>query len=177
VSERLLTAAELADRLALSTSIVLDWFEAGRLPGFKLGRVVRFRESEVPTAAAELIDLDSSDPGLEVGVYAGHASTSRAVAQETDDLDDVAFVGELLASVLVELVDRIRVLQGEPHALIAPRVGHWLGLSWLLRIAVGSQRYRQCFPIPIEVAEACDEPRLAVAGDPVSHLEGLLGEP
>lgn len=47
VSEKLLTAAELADRLALSTSTVLDWFEAGRLPGFKLGRVVRFRESEV----------------------------------------------------------------------------------------------------------------------------------
>jgi excisionase family DNA binding protein len=47
VSERLLTAAELAERLALSTSTVLDWFEAGRLPGFKLGRVVRFRESEV----------------------------------------------------------------------------------------------------------------------------------
>ena len=46
-SSRLLTAAELAERLALSTSTVLDWFEAGRLPGFKLGRVVRFRESEV----------------------------------------------------------------------------------------------------------------------------------
>jgi excisionase family DNA binding protein len=47
VSERLLTAAELAETLALSTSTVLDWFEAGRLPGFKLARVVRFRESEV----------------------------------------------------------------------------------------------------------------------------------
>lgn len=47
MSERLLTAAELAEHLALSTATVLDWFEAGRLPGFKLGRVVRFRESEV----------------------------------------------------------------------------------------------------------------------------------
>lgn len=47
MSDRLLTAAELAERLALSTSTILDWFEAGRLPGFKLGRVVRFRESEV----------------------------------------------------------------------------------------------------------------------------------
>lgn len=47
VSERLVTAAELGEHLALSTSTVLDWFEAGRLPGFKLGRVVRFRESEV----------------------------------------------------------------------------------------------------------------------------------
>ena len=47
MTERLLTAAELAERLALSTSTVLDWFEAGRLPGFKLGRVVRFREPEI----------------------------------------------------------------------------------------------------------------------------------
>lgn len=47
MTERLLTAAELGERLALSTATVLDWFEAGRLPGFKLGRVVRFREEEV----------------------------------------------------------------------------------------------------------------------------------
>lgn len=47
MSESLLTAAEIAERLALSTATVLDWWEAGRLPGFKLGRVVRFRESEV----------------------------------------------------------------------------------------------------------------------------------
>jgi excisionase family DNA binding protein len=45
--ERLLTARELGDVLGLSPSTVLDWFEAGRLPGFKLGRVVRFRASEV----------------------------------------------------------------------------------------------------------------------------------
>lgn len=47
MSERLLTAAELADRLALSTSTVLDWFGSGRLPEFKFERVVRFREDEV----------------------------------------------------------------------------------------------------------------------------------
>ena len=47
VIERLLTARELAELLGLSASTVLDWFEAGRLPGFKLGRAVRFRESEI----------------------------------------------------------------------------------------------------------------------------------
>ena len=47
VIERLLTARELAELLGLSASTVLDWFEAGTLPGFKLGRVVRFRESEI----------------------------------------------------------------------------------------------------------------------------------
>lgn len=47
VLERLLTARELAELLGLSAGTVLDWFEAGRLPGFKLGRSVRFRASEV----------------------------------------------------------------------------------------------------------------------------------
>jgi excisionase family DNA binding protein len=52
VTERLLTARELADLLGLSPSTVLDRFEAGDLPGFRLygGRVgapVRFRWSEV----------------------------------------------------------------------------------------------------------------------------------
>lgn len=45
--EPLITAAEVGELLKLSPSTVLDWFEAGRLPGFKLGRAVRFRESEV----------------------------------------------------------------------------------------------------------------------------------
>jgi excisionase family DNA binding protein len=52
MTERLLTARELADLLGLSTGTVLDRFEAGDLPGFRLygGRVgapVRFRWSEV----------------------------------------------------------------------------------------------------------------------------------
>ncbi len=46
-AERLLTAAEVAELLGFSTGTILDWFEADRLPGFKLGRAVRFRESEV----------------------------------------------------------------------------------------------------------------------------------
>ncbi|MBX6369890.1 MAG: helix-turn-helix domain-containing protein [Rhodospirillales bacterium] len=48
VIERLLTARELADVLGISADTALDWFEAGKLPGFKLnGRAVRFRWSEV----------------------------------------------------------------------------------------------------------------------------------
>jgi excisionase family DNA binding protein len=47
VIERLLTARELAELLGVSASTVLDWFEAGRLRGLKLGRVVRFRASVV----------------------------------------------------------------------------------------------------------------------------------
>lgn len=46
---RLLTARELADVLGLSAATVLDWFQAGKLPGFKLGRngPVRFSSDEV----------------------------------------------------------------------------------------------------------------------------------
>ena len=47
MSDRLLTARELAEYLGLSPSTILDWWEAGRLPGFKLGQAVRFRSSEV----------------------------------------------------------------------------------------------------------------------------------
>jgi excisionase family DNA binding protein len=46
-NDRLLSARELAEYLGLSASTVLDWFEAGRVPGFKLGAAVRFRASEV----------------------------------------------------------------------------------------------------------------------------------
>jgi len=46
--EKLLNARQLAEGLGISPHTVLDWFEAGLMPGFKLnGRSVRFREDEV----------------------------------------------------------------------------------------------------------------------------------
>ena len=57
MSERLLTARELAELLGLSAGTVLDWFERGDLPGFRLlgrkGGPVRFRESEVLAAVEQ----------------------------------------------------------------------------------------------------------------------------
>jgi excisionase family DNA binding protein len=51
VNEPLLTAREVAEILGLSPATVLDKFEAGELPGFKLGggraAPVRFRSSEL----------------------------------------------------------------------------------------------------------------------------------
>jgi predicted DNA-binding transcriptional regulator AlpA len=51
VADGLLTARELAAHLGMSAGWVLDEWEAGRLPGFKLGdgraAPVRFRLSEV----------------------------------------------------------------------------------------------------------------------------------
>jgi excisionase family DNA binding protein len=57
VSDRLLTAGEVADYLGLSTATVLDRWEAGDLPGFRLfgrkGGPVRFRLSEVEAVLEE----------------------------------------------------------------------------------------------------------------------------
>jgi excisionase family DNA binding protein len=51
LNDRLITAAELADYLGLSASTILDRWEAGDLPGFRLfgrkGGPVRFRLSEI----------------------------------------------------------------------------------------------------------------------------------
>ena len=51
MTERLLTARELAELLGLSAGTILDWHEAGRIPSFRLGArkggPVRFRLSEI----------------------------------------------------------------------------------------------------------------------------------
>ena len=44
---RLLTAAEVAAMLNVSPATVLDWHEQGKLPSYKLGKAVRFREDEI----------------------------------------------------------------------------------------------------------------------------------
>jgi excisionase family DNA binding protein len=50
VSERLLTARELAEVLGLKAGTVLDKWERGELPGYKFGRAVRFDLDEVLAA-------------------------------------------------------------------------------------------------------------------------------
>jgi len=48
VNTPLLTAREVGERLGMSSAWVLDKWEAGELPGFKLGnRAVRFRGAEI----------------------------------------------------------------------------------------------------------------------------------
>jgi excisionase family DNA binding protein len=43
----MLTAAELADVLGFSPGTIVDWSEDGKIPSFKVGGRLRFRESEV----------------------------------------------------------------------------------------------------------------------------------
>jgi excisionase family DNA binding protein len=45
--EPLLNARQLADVLGFAPGTIVDWAEQGRLPVFKVGRALRFRESEV----------------------------------------------------------------------------------------------------------------------------------
>jgi excisionase family DNA binding protein len=47
LTERLLTARELAGVLGFSAATIVDWAEAGKIPAFKLGGRLRFREGEV----------------------------------------------------------------------------------------------------------------------------------
>ena len=47
MSEGLLTARELGDLLGFSAGTIVDWAEAGKVPAFKIGGRLRFRESEV----------------------------------------------------------------------------------------------------------------------------------
>jgi predicted DNA-binding transcriptional regulator AlpA len=76
MSERLLNARELAEVLGLSPATVLDRFEAGDLPGFRLfgrkGGPVRFRESEI-LEALETWRFGGVDPVRTAVHSAGHA--------------------------------------------------------------------------------------------------------
>jgi excisionase family DNA binding protein len=49
VTERLLTARELAELLGFSAATIVDWSEGPepKLPGFRIGGRLRFRLSEV----------------------------------------------------------------------------------------------------------------------------------
>ena len=47
MTERLLTAREVAELLGFAAGTILDWAEAGRLPHFKIRTALRFRQSEI----------------------------------------------------------------------------------------------------------------------------------
>jgi excisionase family DNA binding protein len=47
VNERFLTARELGELLGFTSGTIVDWAEAGKVPSFKIGGRLRFRQSEV----------------------------------------------------------------------------------------------------------------------------------
>jgi len=47
MTERLVTARELGEILSLAPGTVLDKWERGELPGYRIGRAVRFDPDEI----------------------------------------------------------------------------------------------------------------------------------
>jgi hypothetical protein len=47
MTDRLVTARELGELLSLAPGTILDKWEAGDLPGYKIGRAVRFDPDEI----------------------------------------------------------------------------------------------------------------------------------
>ena len=58
--ERLLTLEEVAERLAVSRKMVYDWIRDGRMPGVKMGRLWRVKESSLD---AFIDSLEPIKPG------------------------------------------------------------------------------------------------------------------
>jgi excisionase family DNA binding protein len=73
VTERLLTSRELAELLGFSSSTIQDWYEAGKIPGFRIGGRLRFRPTEVeawletkrPGDGGEVAPVPFQTPGPE----------------------------------------------------------------------------------------------------------------
>lgn len=71
MTERLVTARELGDLLGLRPGTILDQWEAGKLPGYKIGRAVRFDPDEIlamtrreaPAAKTQRDALQENGPG------------------------------------------------------------------------------------------------------------------
>jgi excisionase family DNA binding protein len=63
VTERLYTARQIAEVLGVAPGTILDWWEQGRIPGFKFGRAVRFDLAEV---------LEAGRPDAGRNVLANH---------------------------------------------------------------------------------------------------------
>jgi excisionase family DNA binding protein len=47
VTDRLLTAREVAELLGFAAGTIVDWAEQDRIPHFKIGTALRFRGSEI----------------------------------------------------------------------------------------------------------------------------------
>jgi nitrogen PTS system EIIA component len=60
VTERFLTAAQLAELLGFAAGTVVDWAERGAIPAFKVGGRLRFRLSEVE----DWLEAQRKGPGV-----------------------------------------------------------------------------------------------------------------
>jgi excisionase family DNA binding protein len=80
VTESLLTARQIAELLGFAPGTIVDWAEAGKLPHFRIGGRLRFRESEIvewleqrrkgPGARGEASPTPSANPARRVVLQA-----------------------------------------------------------------------------------------------------------
>jgi excisionase family DNA binding protein len=77
MSERLLTAREVADLLGFSPATIVDWYEAGKLPGFRIGGRLRFRLSEID------LWLETKRPDVEEKLSTTPRTSGRGVVSLT----------------------------------------------------------------------------------------------
>jgi excisionase family DNA binding protein len=88
VTDRLLTARQVGDRLGLTPETVLRWTRRGDLPGFRLpGGAIRFRAAELDawldahaTGATGRGGDSHHDGRAQAGAYAGLSSEVTATA-------------------------------------------------------------------------------------------------
>jgi hypothetical protein len=73
---------------------------------------------------AELVDLAGSDRRHAGFINVGHASTDHLAAEEADDVDGLANLGQVVSAVLVEHVDRARGVIGSERDAEDLRLGH-----------------------------------------------------
>jgi excisionase family DNA binding protein len=67
--ERLYTAEQVAELLSLKKKTIYGWAEQGRIPCYKIGKALRFRESELREfIEASRIPLTDSEMQIKVRV-------------------------------------------------------------------------------------------------------------
>ena len=70
MSDRLLTAAELGDLLGLTAGTILDRFEAGDLPGFRLFPKIDSRGRPTGPVRFRLAEIEEALEAWRVGAFA-----------------------------------------------------------------------------------------------------------
>lgn len=64
-SVRLMTVDDVADQIGVCKRTVYEWVADGRLPHFRLGRVLRFRQADIDTFILKQIEESQPEERLD----------------------------------------------------------------------------------------------------------------
>ena len=76
--EKLLTARQVSDLLEVKVSTVYDWIRRGQIPYVKLGRLVRFKKTEI----FRWVDSHTLQPRSPRGRKKGGSAEARPLQKE-----------------------------------------------------------------------------------------------